>query len=388
MISFKRLLNFRNIFRVLKNNAFDEYQTLLHLSRRIRIKAAAALLLLYSVLIVLLHLAIYPSIHRTFTAYLILGMVYACFMIGFFGGTFLTLFFRRIRKHRKTVNSLTSFIGFAGGGFLIGFLGYLYGYSLTHHFPENFLFARLPHTIYLQLHIFGILFMLTGLTLYTQVLKQVNTQRIETEAEINVVRRIQQNLVPEVNINDEEFCAYGKIIPAREVGGDYLEFRKLEDGRMIAAVGDVSGHDLPAGLLMGMTKSAFFTELKYNSDPALCMESLNQTVFRNSSRKMFVTWLFSSIYLKKRMLQMVSAGHLPLLIYRAKQQIVEEINTRGLALGLIEKTTYSLSEIPFTKDDILFFFTDGLIEATNHSNKEFGLERLKSIIKTAGGNNT
>jgi serine phosphatase RsbU (regulator of sigma subunit) len=216
---------------------------------------------------------------------------------------------------------------------------------------------------------------------YLEVMKLVFTQKTRVETEMSVAQNIQAELLPELIEKTESYEIQGITIPANEVGGDYCDVIHLQDGRMAIAVGDVSGHNVAAGVMMAMLKVSFRTELNYLQDPADLARSLNKTIYENKNKNMFASLLFCLLDAGTKELTYVNCGHPALLHFSAADKSCSEYRTGDPALGLQKDVHFVHKSILLNKQDIIVLFSDGLPETINTSGHEFGLHKVKEIVQ-------
>jgi serine phosphatase RsbU (regulator of sigma subunit) len=213
------------------------------------------------------------------------------------------------------------------------------------------------------------------------VTEKTSVAKTRIETEVKIAQDIQSQLVPLVDVCGETYELFGKTKSAYQIGGDFFDFIKLSDQKIGLAIGDVSGHNIAAGLLMAITKGAFRTALQHTSSLVELVESMNRTIIENSDKKMFVSFMCGEIDLTMNSMTVVNAGHLPLLHYKNKDGTVLECNQHGLALGLSNQANYESQQIFFDKGDLFFLLTDGIVEAINSSAEQFGFNRIKNLIE-------
>lgn len=225
-----------------------------------------------------------------------------------------------------------------------------------------------------------VMLMVLAFSFYFEVMKQVALQKTSIDAEMNVAKRIQDDLLPIIDINQEHFSLYGWTESAYEVGGDYCDFVQLHGNRYVVAVGDVSGHNVAAGLMMSMLKVSFRTELNYMQTPEQTVQSLNKTVFDHKNKSMFISFLFTLVDPIKKQLTLMNCGHLPLLHFKSDDQKIEHYRTGDVALGLQASGEFKSMSVPYTSEDLFVFLSDGLVESTNKANQEFDLDHVCQIL--------
>jgi serine phosphatase RsbU (regulator of sigma subunit) len=234
----------------------------------------------------------------------------------------------------------------------------------------------------------GIIVTSKGLNIFMKATSALADEKVILErekaimqTEIAAAQMMQAALLPVIDVETPHYCVYGKTVSATEVGGDYFDVVPLQNGNVALAIGDVSGHNITAGLLMAMTKSAFRTELKHslpNAPLTDVLHSLNQTVLESTSRRMFVSFECAVFDIGEKKVHIANAGHG--LVARFRDGRVHTFQSKGMALGLAAKGVFSEETSDLQPNDVFLFFTDGIIEAMNTEKEEFGLERVEKIV--------
>jgi sigma-B regulation protein RsbU (phosphoserine phosphatase) len=200
--------------------------------------------------------------------------------------------------------------------------------------------------------------------------------RVQTEIEL--AEQIHRSLVPPIvrHVSRDEF--YGVSAPSGEMGGDLVDL--VQDGnKWIGYLADVSGHGVPSGVLMAMVKSAVRMRLPTSSEPAVLLEDLNRVISELIGAEMFVTLAFVSLG-KSNDLHFATAGHLPILHFRSATGSVCELSTPNPPIGIFKEQKFVSSHVEFSSGDIAVLLTDGLTEAANENEEEYGLERVKRHV--------
>ncbi|MGE5708425.1 MAG: SpoIIE family protein phosphatase, partial [Bacteroidota bacterium] len=202
--------------------------------------------------------------------------------------------------------------------------------------------------------------------------------------ELATARKIQQAMLPteppasgSLNI---DFYAES----ASEVGGDYFDFLPLENGKMAFAIGDVTGHGVPAALLMAMVKSCLHTQVLANHRVADVMAVANNTVHKSSYDRRLMTFFYSILDIRTGLLTFANAGHLHPYLYRASTGEVLTLASSSYPLGVRPNVAYPEQSIQLEVGDLLVFYSDGIIEAQNPRGEEFGFDRMESLIQELG----
>ena len=210
------------------------------------------------------------------------------------------------------------------------------------------------------------------------------------QKEMQVAQEIQQMLLPSEfpDLEGYELASYYEA--AREVGGDYFDFVEVDKDTLGIAVADVSGKGVPGSLVMTMIRTALRTEARGLKDAAEVLSRVNDFVIGDMKKGMFVTVFYVIIDGKRRRLNYASAGHNPMILYRASTKKTYYLNPRGFPIGiqLHEKDLFKKSiesdTIQLAEDDILLIYTDGITEAMNAKRELFGEERLIKIFRDSG----
>lgn len=198
--------------------------------------------------------------------------------------------------------------------------------------------------------------------------------------ELEIARELQLKLLPKGPPDVPGLDIAGHSDPATEVGGDYYDYLTLMNGNTAIVVGDVSGHGMPAGLLMAVAKGAIHTQSQSENPPAVLMERLTKTLLHMSADNQFMTLVFVEIDLGAGRLVYSNAGHHYPLHYRASSGVIEELESTGLPLGMLPKPPGPFVERALDPGDVLVLYSDGVVEATNAADEMFGTVRLGEVV--------
>ena len=198
--------------------------------------------------------------------------------------------------------------------------------------------------------------------------------------ELEVASRIQKTILPKniTNIYGLQIANYFE--PAKEVGGDYYDYTVKDDENVSITIADVSGKGVPAAFLMALGRSILKTLERQGQSPADNLRNLNQIIYPDITEDMFITMLHSNFNNKTKILTYSNAGHIPLIVYRAKEDKVELHSVKGVAIGFMQGYNYKQGELKLEKGDIVLYYTDGITEAENPNKELFGFERLEKVI--------
>ena len=200
-------------------------------------------------------------------------------------------------------------------------------------------------------------------------------QRQEMSREANEARKIQQALLPRCSPYIPGFTISGLSTPAGAVGGDWYDFIPFADGRWGLVLADVSGKGMAAALLMSATRGMLRSLAEAACSPSEVLAKLNELLVSDFPSGRFVTMVYGVLDPGVRTLTFASAGHLrPLLIDNSQARFLE--TERGLPLG-IGLGEYSEAQVHLAEGSRLLFYSDGITEATNPEEEEYGAERLE-----------
>lgn len=199
------------------------------------------------------------------------------------------------------------------------------------------------------------------------------------EEELRLARDIQTNLLPTTSPQSPHFELVGYNLPSKEVGGDYYDFIPLDKGRIGIAIGDISGKGIPAALLMSNLQAALRVSAALCSSTDQVMDRVNGQISRTTAPEKFATFFYGILDMRARTLEYTNAGHnYPILI--RKNGEIRLLKEGGMVVGIMGDVTYAAETIQVGTDDLLMMYTDGLSEAINQDEEEFGEKRLLELI--------
>ena len=224
----------------------------------------------------------------------------------------------------------------------------------------------------------------------TEALRAAHDQEIQSRAlehDLAIASEIQSNLVPKrmLKVPGYDISAYYR--PSKEVGGDYYDFIQIDEENEGVIVADVSGKGVPGSLVMTMARAFIRMEAERsrNTSPADTLMKANRMLAQDIKKGMFVTALYCILNKRTNELRVASAGHNPLVVWRAATNQVQLVNPNGIALGFdkgpVFERTVKDEKIVLGHGDRIVAFTDGTVEAMNAHNQEFGDERFYTLIR-------
>ena len=237
---------------------------------------------------------------------------------------------------------------------------------------------------------FGWAFLNMRTSLKEHIEKQKDLDRIESE--LDFAKDIQIGFLSMDEKEEGSEDPYHELtpflLPAKEVGGDFYDFFKLDDGRLCVVVGDVSGKGVPAALFMMVSRIVLRTMAQNLKSVVETFERANYELAKRNRANMFVTVWMGIVDLKTGRVEFASAGHNPPVI-RHKDGSAEFAKSKaGVVMAAMENSRYKMQTLELAPGDTLFLYTDGVTEATNEHNELFGNDRLLDALTHGGGKGT
>ena len=219
------------------------------------------------------------------------------------------------------------------------------------------------------------------------------------DREISTGAEIQSQLLPDYCpiISGVDLAAHCR--PALKLGGDYYDFMSLktnisekrkEKARWALVIGDVMGKGIPAGLLMTMLRGMLRAEVLTGLPPERILHDLNQLAINDLDQShRFVTLFYSDYDPRTKKLRYSNAAHNPPLLWRSSKQNIIKLDTEGVVLGLQKDAQYKCGEIKLERNDVVFYYTDGVTDASNVMGDRFDEDMLiKTLTKLCKQSNT
>jgi len=213
-------------------------------------------------------------------------------------------------------------------------------------------------------------------------------QRERLNREVEIAREVQERLFPQTlpPIAGLEYA--GACRPALGVGGDYYDFLALPGGQLGIAIGDVSGKGIAAALMMASLQASLRGEATRGPENlAALVSNVNRLVYEASSSNRYATFFYAQYHPALRQLTYVNAGHNPPMLFHrsAGAWQVSRLETGGTVVGLLESFPYEQGTLKIEPGDVFIAFTDGISEAMNNADEEWGERALIEIVKTCSG---
>lgn len=212
-------------------------------------------------------------------------------------------------------------------------------------------------------------------------LYQIAVEKGRLERELEMASRVQSSLIPRAlpQIPGWEFAA--RWIPARQVSGDFYDCFPLDNGKLGLVIGDVVDKGLPASLFMAYSRSIIRASMASASSPQEGMRVVNRLICQDDAYGMFVTLVYAQVDPPSGLVSYVNAGHNPPLFYQRESDACRELTRTGMLVGVEAGADYAQRELALQPGDFILLYTDGITEAINAAEEEFGLERVRRVVE-------
>jgi len=218
-----------------------------------------------------------------------------------------------------------------------------------------------------------------AMAIYNARLYKISQDKRKFDEQLAIAREIQQSLLPQPERELEYVRACSQSLPCYSIGGDYFDYFELKNGYFGFAVGDVAGKGMPAAILASLIQGMFAAQNLLDAPLPSIISSVNRNLVQRGTGNRFVTFFFGIIDPEGNCTY-VNAGHNPPFLV-CRDGSMQELQTGGMVLGLFADADYEAGTVRMKPDDHLVLFTDGVIEALNLDEEEFGLPRLVKLLK-------
>ena len=203
------------------------------------------------------------------------------------------------------------------------------------------------------------------------------------QSELDVANSMQQSILPKHFPKNDQYELYGSMAPARNVGGDFFDIIRLEHGRLGMAIADVSDKGIPAALFMMSSRTLLKGAALGCEDPGTVVTVVNEQLQDGNEANMFVTLFYAVFDPETGMVRFANGGHNPPLIVHKDGSSTILPLTGGLALGIASQFQFSTDHCRLEPGEALVMYTDGVSEAEDQDNEEFGMDRLLDVFAGA-----
>ena len=203
---------------------------------------------------------------------------------------------------------------------------------------------------------------------------------VALQNELDVASQMQQSILPKSFPQGSDFEVYASMKPARAVGGDFFDFMRLEGGVLGLAIADVSDKGVPAALFMMSSRTLLKGAAIGLGSPSEVLAEVNNLLCEDNETAMFVTLIYAVYDPSNRKLTFANGGHNTPVLIDADGNATRLPLTGGVALGLVPDLEYQQMTITLSPGDHIIFYTDGVTEAMNESEEEYGMDRLENLF--------
>lgn len=235
-----------------------------------------------------------------------------------------------------------------------------------------------------DLNVFKILASQCAISIENARLTEIQVQQQSLERELKTARAIQQNLLPSELPEFPGLDVSFKLVPARQVGGDYYNVYKIDDSLTLFFICDVSGKSISAALIVSTICSCILTYMnmikisKKKFDLLDLVKSLNRVLIDSTTDEKFVTCWFGLYDHSSKKLMSINAGHNTIYVFRNNIPVIE-LKEGGIFLGCME-SEFKIEEIQLEKNDLLVCYTDGVPEAMNKNSEFYGDDKFVHLV--------
>jgi len=221
--------------------------------------------------------------------------------------------------------------------------------------------------------------LLENARLTNRVLDQEKLRR-----DLELAAEVQRRLLARQSLENSVMSLAAFSIPARSVGGDYYDLLELGSDCTGIALADVAGKGVPAALIMSVVQA---TLRVLSAEPSISLSDLvakmNHFLYRSTGSTSYATFFYAQVDQRGRQLRYVNAGHNPPYVLRVDgaSMAMEELSVGGTVIGMFPQARYEEGVVDLQSGDVLMVFTDGVPEALNPSEEEYGEERLKCVLR-------
>lgn len=218
--------------------------------------------------------------------------------------------------------------------------------------------------------------------------QQEHTQLVSIKSDLAVAGEIQQAILPQKFPPIEEMAdmvdLFATMTPAKEVGGDFFDFFKIDEKRLGFVIADVSGKGVPASIFMAVSRTLLRATGMRGIDTNECLNYVNNMLCHESIDSMFVTVFYGIYNTETGLVEYTNAGHNPPYVVRADGTVDALPMSENIVAGMFDDFTFTQSTLQLDKGDMLVLFTDGVTEAFNTSGEMFDEKGLETTLKNKG----
>jgi phosphoserine phosphatase RsbU/P len=223
-------------------------------------------------------------------------------------------------------------------------------------------------------------------------LYQVAVEKGRMERELQLAYKVQSSLLPVDIPHREGWDFAAKWQPATQVAGDFYDFIILDDDHIGLVIADVTDKGMPAALYMAFSRSILRANINHASSSAQAVTDSNRMICSESSYGFFVTLFFALLDVSSGNFTYVNGGHVPTLLVKNEEgdtvNKIQKLMPTGIALGIDAEQTYKENSILLNAGDFVVLYSDGITEAINQKEHEYGTERLENVLLAINNHST
>ncbi len=208
-------------------------------------------------------------------------------------------------------------------------------------------------------------------------------RRERIERDLQLAQGIMDSLIPDTFPQFEGVSMAARIVPARQIGGDFYEAIKLDEDHLGLFICDVSGKSIAAALFVAVARGLILAETERTRSPRTALLRIHRLLLRAAEATSFITMFYGVLDRKAGTLRYARAGHEPPILLRGDTSATQILNAPGTLLGILPEVSLEEEEVPLEPGDLLVLYTDGLTEAANPEGDFFGRSRLEKLIASA-----
>jgi len=215
-------------------------------------------------------------------------------------------------------------------------------------------------------------------------LLEAQTRLVEAmERELQTAHDVQMGLLPQEAPRIAGYDIAGRCIPANHVGGDHYTYLWLDEAqtKLAIVIADVSGHEMQAAMTVMRFSEILHYEAQGQQSPGEILTGLNHSVYGRLEKRLYVTSCIGVLNIAERSLEVSNAGHPPVYHRSGSAESIVEVGTSGFPLGVRRDTEYRGVTVRLGVGDVLVFYTDGVYEARNGEEEQYGFERLAGVVE-------
>ncbi|MFQ5628128.1 MAG: GAF domain-containing SpoIIE family protein phosphatase [bacterium] len=203
---------------------------------------------------------------------------------------------------------------------------------------------------------------------------------LSMKEELRLAYEIQITLLPKEQPEISGYDIAGKSIPAQNVGGDYFDFIPVDTERIAICLADITGKGMPAALLMANLLATIRGQTLANLSAGPCLDQSNILLYQSTDSQKFATLFYSILDFRNHTLNYSNAGHNDPLLFSENHE-TKSLHKGGIMLGALPGMSFEEENIPFQKGDLLVLYSDGITEAEDENEDEFGEDRLLRTVQ-------